>query len=40
MVIKSSGMRWTGHITQMRDMRNGSKALIRKLERKRPLGRY
>jgi hypothetical protein len=32
-------MRWAGHVTCMRMMRNSYKVLIRKPEGKRPLGR-
>jgi hypothetical protein len=38
-VIKSRRMRWVGHIAHMGEMRNVYKILVRKPERKRPLGR-
>jgi hypothetical protein len=36
-VIKSRMMRWAGHVTHKRQIKNGDKILVRKNERKRPL---
>jgi hypothetical protein len=33
-------MRWAGNVVLMGEMRNAYKILVRKAERKRPLGRY
>jgi hypothetical protein len=38
-VIKSRRIRWTGHVTDMEDMRNAYKILVGKPEGKRPFGR-
>jgi len=38
-MIKSSGMRWTGHIARMREVRNTYNILVEKPEGKRELGR-
>jgi hypothetical protein len=38
-VIKSRIMRWAGHVTGIREMRNAYRILVRKPEGKRPLGR-
>jgi hypothetical protein len=38
-MIKSRGMRWTGHVTRMREMRNAYRILVGKPGGKRPLGR-
>jgi hypothetical protein len=38
-MIKSSRMRWTGHVAHMGEMRNGYTILVRKRERKRTLKR-
>jgi len=38
-VIKSSRMRWAGHVARMRDERVAYKVLVGKPEGKRPLGR-
>jgi hypothetical protein len=37
--IKSRRMRWAGHVTCVREMRNECKVLIGKPEGKRPLGK-
>jgi hypothetical protein len=37
-VLKSSGMRWAGHVTRMREMRNSYRILVGK-ECRGPLGR-
>jgi hypothetical protein len=37
--IKSRRMRWAGHVTRMGQERNVYRVLMRKPERKRPLGR-
>jgi hypothetical protein len=37
-VIKSSRMKWAGHVVRMGDMINAFKVLTGKPERKRPLG--
>jgi hypothetical protein len=37
-VIKSSSMRWAGHVERMGEMRNAYKIFVEKPERKRPLG--
>jgi hypothetical protein len=39
-VIKSRRMRWMGHVTQMREMRNACIILVGKHEGNRPLERY
>jgi hypothetical protein len=39
-VIKSRRVRWAGHAPRMREMRNVYKVLLRKSERKSPLGRH
>jgi hypothetical protein len=33
-------MRWAGHIASMMEMRNAYNSLVRKYERKRPLGKH
>ena len=38
-VIKSRIMRWAGHVARMREGRGVYRVLVRKRERKRPLGR-
>jgi hypothetical protein len=38
-IIKSSRMRWVGHVARMGEKRNVYRLLIGKPERKRPLGR-
>jgi hypothetical protein len=38
-MIKSRGMRWTGHVAQMGDKRNAYEILVGKPEGKRPWGR-
>jgi hypothetical protein len=38
-VVKSKGMRWSGHVACMGKIRNISKRLVKKAEEKRPLGR-
>jgi hypothetical protein len=38
-VIKSSRMRWAGHVVRMGEMRSAYSVLVGKPERKRPLGR-
>jgi hypothetical protein len=38
-VISSSRMRWVGHVAHMKDIKNAYIVLVRKPERKRPLGR-
>jgi hypothetical protein len=38
-IIKSSGMRWAGHVARMGEKRNVYRLLVGKLEGKRPLGR-
>jgi hypothetical protein len=38
-VIKSSKMRWAGHIARMGEKRNAYRILVGKPEVKRPLGR-
>jgi hypothetical protein len=37
-IIKLKGMRWLGHVAQMGEKRNTYRLLVRKLEKKRPLG--
>jgi hypothetical protein len=37
-MIKSKGMRWAGHITQMGERRNPYRILVENPEGKRPLG--
>jgi hypothetical protein len=39
MLIKSRGMRWTGHVAWIPQVRNAYNILLRKPEGKRPLGR-
>jgi hypothetical protein len=39
MVIKSRGLRWSGHIASIRVMRNAYKIMVGNSEGKRPLGR-
>jgi len=39
-VTKVRRMRWVGHVARMREMRNIYNVLVRKPERKRPLGRH
>jgi hypothetical protein len=38
-MIKSSRMRWAGHVARMGEKRNAYRLLVRKPEGKRPLGR-
>jgi hypothetical protein len=38
-VIKSSWMRWAGHVARMREKRNAYRILLGKPEGRRPLGR-
>jgi hypothetical protein len=38
-IIKSSRMRWAGHVARMGEKRNVYRLLVGKLEGKRPLGR-
>jgi hypothetical protein len=38
-IIKSRRMRWAGHVSRMGEKRNAYRSLVRKPERKRPLGR-
>jgi hypothetical protein len=38
-MIKSRGMRWAGHVAQMREKRNANRLLVRKPEGQRLLGR-
>jgi hypothetical protein len=38
-IIKSSRMRWAGHVARMREKMNACKVLVGKPERKRPLER-
>jgi hypothetical protein len=38
-VIKSKSMRWTGHVTRIREIRHAYKISIEKCEGKRPLGK-
>jgi hypothetical protein len=38
-IIKSSGMRWAGHVAGMGEKRNVYRLLVGKPEGKRPLGR-
>ena len=38
-LIKSRRMRWAGHVASMRERRGVYRVLVRKPERKRPLGR-
>jgi hypothetical protein len=38
-VVKSKRMRWSGYVAHMREERGLHKVLVRKPERKRPLGR-
>jgi hypothetical protein len=38
-ILKSSRMRWAGHVVQMGEKRNAYKILVAKPEGKRPLGR-
>jgi hypothetical protein len=38
-IIKSRRMRWAGHVARMGEKRNVYRLLVRKPERKRPLGR-
>jgi hypothetical protein len=38
-MIKSRKMRWSGHMAQMGEKRNGYRILVGKPEGKRPLGR-
>ena len=38
-VIKSRRMRWSGHVARMGEEREVYRVLVRKLERRRPLGR-
>jgi hypothetical protein len=37
-VIKSRRMRWAGHVTRMEERRSVYRVLVRRPERKRPLG--
>jgi hypothetical protein len=37
--IKSRRMRWAGHVARMEEKRNTYRILVRKPERRRPLGR-
>jgi hypothetical protein len=37
-IIKSRRMRWAGHVARMGEKRNVYRLLVRKSERKRPLG--
>jgi len=39
MVIESRRMRWAAHVARVEEMRNAYCTLVRKPERKRPLGR-
>jgi hypothetical protein len=38
-IIKSRGMRWSGHVARMGEKRNAYRLLVGKPEGKRPLGR-
>jgi hypothetical protein len=38
-IIKSRGMRWTGHVARMGEKRNTYRLLVGKPEGKKPLGR-
>jgi hypothetical protein len=38
-VIKSRRLRWAGHVTRMGERRGAYRDLVRKPERRRPLGR-
>jgi hypothetical protein len=38
-VVKESGMRWTGYVAHMGQMKNTYKIMVRKPEGKRPLGK-
>jgi hypothetical protein len=38
-IIKSRRVRWAGHVARMGEKRNSYMLLVRKPERKRPLGR-
>jgi hypothetical protein len=38
-IIKSSRMRWAGHVARMGEKRNAYRLMVRKSEGKRPLGR-
>jgi len=38
-VIRSKRMKWTGHVTRMRKMRNAYKILVKKFEGNTRLGR-
>ena len=38
-VIKSSRMRWVGHVASMREKRDMYRILVREHEEKKPLGR-
>jgi hypothetical protein len=38
-MMKSKIMRWTGHVTLMREKRNAYRILVGKLEEMRPVGR-
>jgi hypothetical protein len=38
-MIKSNGVKWAGHVASMRTKRNACKILVRKIERKRTIGR-
>jgi hypothetical protein len=39
-MIKSRRMKWAGHVARMTEMRNAYNILVRKPERKRPLGKH
>jgi hypothetical protein len=39
-VIKSTRMRWAGHVARMGERRSVYRGLVRKLDGKRPLGRH
>jgi hypothetical protein len=38
-VIKSRGLRWAGHVARMGERKGAYRALVKKPERRRPLGR-
>jgi hypothetical protein len=38
-MIKLRRMRWAGHVTRTGEIRKAQKVLVRKSEKKRPLGR-
>jgi hypothetical protein len=38
-IIKAKRMRWVGHVARMGEKRNAYRLLVRKPERRRPLGK-